>query len=215
VLSFPLDERLAGAGLFTIDGRLVGLVARCPSDLAAIPAHEVERLLAESTSPERRLHDSLGVVAVAFASLDSASRAHLAADSGLFVTAVRRGGPADDAGLGAGDVLISADARTLVRRRGRSVDTLRLTETVAANSGVGIDVTPPSAPRGVPIAAVRAGSAAAAAGLRAGDRLLRVDGTPVASAADARRLLDGRTPPRIIVFERDSVERGVLLGVRP
>jgi hypothetical protein len=39
----------------------------------------------------------------------------------------------------------------------------------------------------------------------------RVDGATVATAADARRLLGARTPPRYVVFERDAVARGVLL----
>jgi membrane-associated protease RseP (regulator of RpoE activity) len=57
------------------------------------------------------------------------------------------------------------------------------------------------------------GSPAAAAGLRAGDRLLRVGTRDITSASVARRLLDQRrTGPTFIVFERDSVVRGVLLG---
>ena len=50
------------------------------------------------------------------------------------------------------------------------------------------------------------------AGLRRADRLLRVGARDVTTAAVARRLLEqSRVGPTFIVFERDSVVRGVLL----
>jgi S1-C subfamily serine protease len=69
---------------------------------------------------------------------------------------------------------------------------------------------------GVALSYVAPGSVAQRAGLRAGDRLLRVGNDAVSSAADASRLLgqasqakDGT--PVLVAFERDGVEHGVLL----
>jgi len=70
----------------------------------------------------------------------------------------------------------------------------------------------------VAITAVRPGSIADLAGLQPGDRLLRLGGTPVTSAAEAERLLAAAAAaasPALVVFERDSVERGALLPPRP
>jgi membrane-associated protease RseP (regulator of RpoE activity) len=85
----------------------------------------------------------------------------------------------------------------------------------APGGALGLVLTPPGA-RGVPVVAVRPGSAAAAAGLRPGDRLLRVGDAAAASAAAAERLLAGAaTRGAFVVFERDSVERGVLVRAAP
>jgi hypothetical protein len=223
VLGVPLDERFAGAGLFTLGGRLLGVVVRCGERVAALPATEVARLLARGASEVPAVDDTLGL---ATAPLDAAARAYSGADSGALVTAVRRGGRADAAGVRAGDVLLARTADTVVvLRRGGVPTALRLAAPplaaggLAADTaagGLGIDVEPPTPARGVPITAVTPGSAAGAAGIRPGDRLLRVDDAEVRTPADARRLLAApRAGPVLVVFERDGVERGVLLPPAP
>jgi S1-C subfamily serine protease len=229
VVSAPLPDPLAGAGLFALDGRLLGLVARCGDRLAALPARELIRLHAESESAAERLRAAYGL---GLEPVDGLTRAYFRVDSGAVVTAVRRGSPADAAGLQAGDVIAFAggaprpgnleallaapgDTLTVIRLRGRPTGAVRLSrDTAAVPDGAGIDVTPP---RGVPVAAVAPGSPAASAGLRAGDRLLRVGAAAVRTPADARRLLSAAgapgAAPTFVVFERDSVERGVLLVV--
>jgi S1-C subfamily serine protease len=114
----------------------------------------------------------------------------------------------------------------VVRQRGRARATVRLRPADAPGtaSGTGAGLTFPSAvtllsaaaPAGVPVVEVRAGSAAARAGVRAGDRLVRVGDVPVTTPAAAERAL--RAPggaPALLVVARDAVERAVWLPASP
>ena len=135
-------------------------------------------------------------------------------------------------GLRAGDLLVSVNDRPVradtvalhlvgtavehlgvLRRRGRNL--VRTNLVAAATEPFGLR-TVQAAGAGVPITHVASGSPAQRAGLRPGDRLLRIDGDEVTSAA-ASRLLAGAArsrsgDPVLIAFERDGVERGVLLA---
>lgn len=238
VLGIPLHDHFAGGGLFDVSGRTLGVVVRCAGGVAAIPAREVTRLLADTGSASQRARDAYGLL---LAPLDERARSYFAIDSGLLVTEIRRGGPADVAGLRAGDVVVAIDERRVVaaediaaldttaapagghriaRRRANAIATVRLAapggessaDAAAANGDLGISFAPAALARGVPVAGIRPGSVAAAAGLRTGDRLLRVGDASVASPVAAQRLLVApRGGPLFIVFERDSVERGVLV----
>jgi S1-C subfamily serine protease len=168
--------------------------------------------------------------------LDAGTRGYFGVDSGLVVTEVRRDSPANRAGWAPGDIVATidgvsassgrivemldasaADTHAVVLRRGKVTRTTRLSAATAAarvESGTGIELARPAAAPGVVIGVVRRGSAAAAAGVRASDRLLRVGNVAVTSAATAQRLLDGLRPtdrPSFVVFERDSIVHGVLL----
>jgi serine protease Do len=238
LVGVPIPDAFAGAGVFDLDGRLRGIVARCASRLAVLPASTVMRLL-----PDR---DSLGAdtrrwFGAVLQPVDSTTRDHVSADSGLLVTEVLRASPADRAGWQPGDVISqingiavggavtsamidsvapSDTATVVLLRAGRRVTT-RLAPTAgdglaaAATSSLGIGVTRP-ANAGVPIERVDIGSVAYAAGLRPGDVLLRVDNTVVTTPAEAQRALDRIAPAgraAFLVFVRDSVRRGAL--VRP
>ncbi len=239
VLSVSLHDSFAGAGVFDLDGRLIGTVVRCSGGLAAVPVSEVRRLLSVSATVETRIWDVYGV---AVAPLETRARAYFGTDSGLVVTAVRHGSRAELADLRPGDVLLALDTRsiasvhdlrvlvdasdtdhTLTRKRGRVSD-IWITGAVAqpmassadtdASGDTGIVFETPPSPAGIPIAAIRPGSLAASAGLRAGDRLMLVNGRVVTSLSQVRRVLSGvRTAdPAFVVFERDSVQHGVLIG---
>ena len=235
VFGAALGDAFAGAGLFTVDGRALGLVVRCGERNAAIPMSEVERLLAEGSSVAERVWNVFGF---AVTSLDDATRSRFGGDSGVLVTELLRGGRADDAGLRTGDLILSvdgnpvatpdelgalavavADSHYVARRRGRVVDTVRFRIAGAApgsddDDATGIELSS-GGPAGVEIGAVRGGSLAHEAGLRPGDRLLRVNDATVTSLASARRLLRAaRGAPAFITFVRDSVERGVFLEAR-
>ena len=238
VVSAALHDGFAGAGVFDLAGRTLGLIVRCGGRAVATPMREVARVLADTGSVVTRIW---GIVGLAVEPLSADARAYFGSDSGILVTAVRRGSTADAAGLRPGDLLLAIDGRavatprdlaqlgssgqashTVSRRRGDVVTTVEVTRAGSAPSSrtdslglsdLGIVVGEPVAPRGVVVSTVRTGSAAAAAGLRAGDRLVRVGTRDVTSATVARRLLDQRrTGPTFIVFERDSVVRGALLG---
>jgi serine protease Do len=238
VLNVSLHDSFAGAGVFDLGGRLIGTVVRCNGRNAAIPISEVRRLLTASAATEARIWDAHGI---AVTPLDDSARAFFGSDSGLLVTAVRLGSPAHRASLRPGDVLLTVDTRsiasvddlrvlvdasrddhTVTRKRGRSVSDIGValaapqtegSSTHASTSDAGIVFEAPRSPVGLSIATVRPGSFAAAAGLRAGDRLLLVDGQVATSLSQTRRMLNGvrRTSPSFIVFERDSVQRGVLI----
>jgi S1-C subfamily serine protease len=207
VISTALHDGLAGAGLFDLSGRTLGLIVRCGGRLVATPMRDVARLLADTVSVATRLW---GVVGFAAEPLTDDARAYFKSDSGLLVTAIRRGAIADALALRPGDVLLAIDGRPVTiprdlapladtgqpthsvsRRRGDAVTTVEVprADSVSGRQGgavpvsdLGIDIGAPVAPRGVAIDHVRTGSAAAAAGLRAGDRLVRVDTRDVTSA---------------------------------
>ncbi|HTK47233.1 MAG TPA: PDZ domain-containing protein [Gemmatimonadaceae bacterium] len=233
VLGMPLDERLAGAGLFNVTGEALGMAVWCGARVLAIPAHEVARLARES-GPAAPIASPFGLGVRD----DSLAHAYLGGDSAVLVDHVRRGSAADRAGLRVGDALLAiagapagsararatlgpslAESLVVTRRRGAAVARVTLSRSPLGASeretGFGIGVTQAAAPSGIEVTDVRRDSPAARAGLRAGDLLVRVGETPVTSPADADRLLaeaSASRRPTLVVFERDDGEHGVLLG---
>jgi S1-C subfamily serine protease len=234
LLDVPLQDHLAGAGLFDLSGSLIGMVVRCGERMAAIPARQITALLAGDS-----LIPSPQIFGLSLDSLDTVARRYFGTNSGALVTAVRQDTPAHAAGLRPGDVLLAMDGQPLsspsdvarmaatrpdsphvvVRLRGRTSSDVRLgprgpseaTNDVASNRALGIELTPATQP-GLLVARVSPGSVAHAAGLRAGDRITRIGTTDVSSRTTAESLL--LPPPRgptFIVFERDSVAHGALV----
>lgn len=228
VFGAQLDEQFAGAGIFSVDGALLGMAVWCDGRLVAVPVRQLLALLATRDSQPTQESPAGFTVAIR----DSLARRYIGSDSALLVTAVRRGSAADAMGLRAGDLLVSVNDRPVradtvalhlvgtavehlgvLRRRGRNL--VRTNLVAAATEPFGLR-TVQAAGAGVPITHVASGSPAQRAGLRPGDRLLRIDGDEVTSAA-ASRLLAGAArsrsgEPVLIAFERDGVERGVLLA---
>ena len=235
VLGVGLPDAFAGAGLFDLSGRVVGFMARCGGRLVALPVGEVTELMATRDSLGTLLWERLGLDA---RPLDAVARAYFGADTGLLVTAVRDNAPADLAGLVPGDILAAidgapidttlppavldslavADSHVVVVRRATARGTTRMlistpASTPAAQTDFGIAFGRRT-PSGVEIGRVQPGSLADRAGLRRGDRLLRVGRVPVTSAPSAQRALarlDVTDSATFVVFRRDSVSRGVLL----
>jgi hypothetical protein len=231
VLGTQLDEQFAGAGIFTVDGALLGMAAWCDGRLVAVPLRQLIALLATRDSQPTRESPAGFTVAVG----DTLARRYVGSDSALLVTTVRRGSAADAMGLRAGDLLVAvndvplrADAveplggvpierLTVLRRRGRTIVRANLVAVPVSPFGVRPEQARDA---GVALSYVAPGSVAQRAGLRAGDRLLRVGNDAVSSAADASRLLgqasqakDGT--PVLVAFERDGVEHAVLLPTSP
>ena len=230
-----LDDQLAGAGIFTLDGELLGMATWCDERLVIVRLRELQRILGTSEAPTVAESSAGFSVAVG----DSLARRLVGNDTGLLVTAVRRGSPADVMGMRVGDLLVSVNGRapsvdsarhvlgtarvdSVVvgrRREGRWVATpLAVTSTPAADGATGPFglSTLPLAKAGVPVTFVAPGSVAERAGLRVGDQLLRVADDAVSTPESAARLLTAAvradsTSPVLIAFERDGVERGVLL----
>jgi hypothetical protein len=206
VLSVPLHDSFAGAGVFDLAGRLIGMVVRCVGELAAVPSSELRGLLTSASAVDARIWEDYGF---APAALDSATRAYFRSDSGLLVTAVRRSSPADQSTLRPGDVVVAIDDRRVT-----TIDDLATflrvpndTHTVTRRRRTGVAT--------IRIAATRANPTPVAfsAGLLPGDRVLQVDGRATTDPAAARRLVEAESKkgPVFVVFERDSVVRGVLV----
>jgi S1-C subfamily serine protease len=237
LVDFPLSGQLAGAGLFDLEGSLVGMVVPCGDRMAAIPARQITALLTrDSSSVSRELFG------VSLTPLDDIARRYFRTDSGVVVTAVRLGGPAHSAGLRPGDILLSVDgepitsatdlarahalrpdsAHLIVRLRGRARATLKLERPAGTRPidpatfrpTLGIDLMPEAVQSGVVVTRVDEGSVAQLAGLRVGDRITRIGTTDIASRSTASRLLGAASrAPTFVSFVRDSLELGVL--VRP
>jgi hypothetical protein len=233
VLGAPMPTSLAGAGVFNLDGRVLGLVLACTGGYAAIPGAEVGRLLSDPEEPADLVRDRFGV---GLAPIDTRLRGTVLGDSGLLVIEIRRAGAADDAGIWAGDVIVALDGRpvdsladledlalaaptdthlvTVKRGAAGRTRLFRLTAASPADGagGLGIGLAPARRAEGVTVTSVASGSPGFRAGLRPGDRLLRIDHEPVTSALAARRLLARVRRDALLVFQRDSVERGVVLA---
>jgi S1-C subfamily serine protease len=85
----------------------------------------------------------------------------------------------------------------------------RLEPAAALDAGPGLSLEPPA--EGFPIAGVLPGTPAAAAGIREGDRLLRVDFATPRTAAEARRALSGRGGPVMVEVRSGARRIGALL----
>ncbi|MEO8335354.1 MAG: PDZ domain-containing protein [bacterium] len=232
VLDIGLDDALAGAGLFDMDGRTRGMILRCEGGLAAVPVSSVGQLLAAAGSVNGRLLEIYGFTVTP---LDERLSAYFHLDSGFIVTAVSLAS-AVASQLRVGDALMSIDSHTVaqlgdlaplvasgdsaihtaVRRRGTSTSTIRLAHqstSATRRDELDIAVGAEESSRGIRITSVRHGSPAEAAGLVAGDRLVRVDNRPVRSEADARRLLVSMSAaPTFVVFEHGGIQHGILIG---
>ena len=236
VLGAPLDGSLAGAGVFRLDGSVLGLALWCDGELVAVPTWEVRRLLGERRAPP--IESPLGF---RLATASPLVRSFVGSDTALLVTFVRAGSAAADGGLEAGDVLLAihgeaataalarltagsptptdspeTDSLVIVRRREGDVATLTLRPSAedTAGPGLGVVLARSAAPQGVPVARIRSGSPAARAGVRPGDRLVRVGSSPVTSAATADRLLaaaGGDERPTLVVVAREDGEHALLV----
>ena len=236
VVGARLDEQLAGAGVFTVDGALLGMAAWCDGQLAAIPVRDLRLLLAAHDAPTRVESPAGFSVSVG----DSLARMFAGTDTALLVTAVRRGSRAAALGVRVGDLVVSVNGRAIRadsarrvlgdasleslvvarRRGGRWTATTLVAPSDARVSADPFGLRTAPVDRGVPVTLVAPGSVAERAGLRVGDRLIRVADATVTSSATAARLLAAAASassnaPVLVTFERDGVERAALLNTPP
>ncbi|MEW6364743.1 MAG: PDZ domain-containing protein [Acidobacteriota bacterium] len=230
LISEPLPEQDGGAVL-SLRGRLAGVSVMLhepretrqvciPTDRALAIAR---RLRDRSSSPPG------GTIGIRVQGLSKAMQDYFSVPEGVIVVDVTKRGPAEKAGLRRGDVVLGVDgepvtsAERLVERIRRSqsgtplkLSVLRsggkreLAVTVAsmelvlqANQRADIDLADASLKTGIQITDVRPGSAAYLVGLIPGDRIVEVDGVPVASYND----LSNRRP-------RSHPDRGQLCLIR-
>jgi S1-C subfamily serine protease len=227
VLSVPLGPALAGGGVFDLDGNLHGVVSRCGEGYAVLPREEVARALRLRGSSDSAGGRSLGLEVAA---LDPLAQRYFAADSGVLITGVELGGRAAGAGLRPGDVILAADSQVIrtpgdlatlaapspgsgptftLFRAGR-VHRVPVPEAKPADSTLGLAFSAVGA--GLELASVVPGSLAEHAGLRSGDRIVRVNAVEHPTVAQVYRALGGTdTGPVYLVYRRQDLERGVFL----
>ena len=233
VVNVPLDAALSGAGAFDLDGILHGIVAPCDGTFHLISVASIARLLQTFSTPERQIRTTYGFAA---SELDSAAKRLFATESGLFVTEVAQDGAAQEAGLKAGDVILSigqrpiekvpelADILASAEGPGRAIEVLRnskrlsvgfpsadeATRAGSADSTLGIRILSPS-PTGETIV-VEPGTPAYRSGLRTGDRLIQVGETRSRSLATLRRALTrSGERPVLVLYLRGASERAALV----
>ncbi len=227
VLSVPLGPALAGGGVFDLDGNLRGVVSRCGEGYAVLPPEEVARVLRLRGPSDSAGGRSLGLEVAA---LDPLARRYFAADSGALITGVALGGRAARAGLRPGDVILAADSQvirgpedlatltvpspgsgpTLTLFRAERVRRVAVPEAGPADSALGLAFS--AVPAGLELAGVIPGSLAERAGLRPGDRIVRVNAVEHPTVAQVLRALGGTDAgPVYLVYQRRNRERGVFL----
>lgn len=199
IVNSALTREMLGAGVFDLDGVLVGMVARCGSTMHVISAGSFRELVAKFSDAEHRLQAEQGVTV-------------RRVEAGLFVAETVTAGAGYAAGIRAGDVIAgmneagqllawfegNRETPLSLRRGARSLN-------VTKGNGAGVEILP--APP--PALYVEAGSAAHRVGLRTGDGLVQP------SLAELRRLLapGAKAPPTLLVYEREGVQFARMLEV--
>ena len=228
--SLALSSEMAGGGLFDLDGALVAMILPCGEGHAALSPPSISRLIRVGRSLEGQLLALYGMRTVP---VTEAAGSHLGVESGALVSEVWKGRPAARAGLRPGDVIEGLgehpvgspqDLQPLLlppelgpgvvrARRGRRTVEIDLSAgSTSENGGAGnedhgVQLEPAGA--GLVIGSVSPGSRGEAAGLRAGDRIVRVDDREPRNEADLRRALARR--PVFVELERGARRLGMLL----
>ncbi|MCY4599332.1 MAG: PDZ domain-containing protein [Acidobacteria bacterium] len=227
-------REMTGGGLFDLDGSLIAVITPCGERFAAVVADGVADLLRDAQSIEGQLLRRYGL---RLGSLSVPEQEYFARHAGLLVREVWTGYAADEAGVEPGDVLVAVNAFPV-----SDVDRLELLtdETQRGmflltmdRDGAPVNVLLPAAPAGVdgeeeppgvaglvwkppatglPVETVAADSRAADAGIRAGDRLLRIDGVEITSADEVRDVLaPERDATAFVELQRGGRRLGILL----
>ncbi len=107
----PINPGNSGGALVTTDGKVVGIntaiIQGAQGIGFAIPINVARNVANEIIQYGKVKRPYLGVSEVVVVSRDIALRYGLAVDSGIYISSVVRGSPADRAGLGRGDIIIA------------------------------------------------------------------------------------------------------------
>ncbi|MGE0815733.1 MAG: PDZ domain-containing protein [Vicinamibacterales bacterium] len=234
--TLPLGRAMAGGGLFDLDAHLVGFIVPCDGRFAALTPAAVDALLRETVSFANRLRARYGLVV---GELTDAESAYFDTTAGVPVRELAVDEIADLAGLRPGDVIVGLNGAPVARlselqpmaartplaapvltvvRDGKRMD-IALAEPEAVPgtapstgaSGTGLLLEPEA--RTFEVEGVVAGSPAAAAGLAAGDLIVRVGRGEPRSVDQVRRLLAGPLSAAVFVeVRRDGRRMGALLS---
>jgi S1-C subfamily serine protease len=215
-----------GAGIFDLDGNLIGIVARCMENQVAIKAASIPALLAKAQSIESRLLDRFGFEPVL---ADAVAGEAFGAEGGVLVRSVWQGSAADLADLRPGDVITAVEGRALSRIAGLEVLLNRNGETGLELSRTGrrlrVSLNNPPGPEPSTGLGIRVDTASAIdvsvgvnspaylAGMRTGDGVIQIGAIRNPSRAQVERALARNTPdPLFIVYQRGLKQTGVFLS---
>ncbi|MEO8362643.1 MAG: PDZ domain-containing protein [Vicinamibacteria bacterium] len=220
-VAFPPD--MAGAGVFDLDGYLAAMVVKCDDTWTAVVASDLDALREMASSVPQRVTATFGM---RLTDLTPNEAAYFKVTNGLVVREIWEGSPSGESSLRPGDLLrmidgdevltleaanarlLQATASVLItaeRGRSRVVASLKKAEAPSpSGAGVGIEWNVPH--HGYLIDAVDPLGPAGRAGVRAGDRALRVDGTQPRTLADLTRRLAAAGPeaPVLLELEREA-----------
>jgi S1-C subfamily serine protease len=211
--SVPLDKEATGSSVFDLDGNLLGMVVQCDRRAAIIPVEGIRAILSDTANPDYSeiLHSGLEV-----APISQKWQAFVKAESGLLVTDVWLGWPADQAGISAGDVIVAVNgnkvnspaelARTLQSGQSVNLMLLRNGRSFAAKLSRENAAVPASvefaSDSGVEITTVVPGSKTQRAGLLSGDRILSIGGVRATRSTVVREFGPKGTRPLLATIER-------------
>ena len=225
---------MAGGGIFDLDGSLIAVILPCGDRFAAVGAEGVETMLRDGRSVDGRV---LGRFGVRFQILTETEQEHFGQGPSVVVREVWTGTLADVAGLRPGDVLVAINAEPIgtldqlaplgdpvdvttfdvAVKRGDAIVTVALPTDWAVPDERPEPSTIPGIvwerpPAGYRVDSVVAGGPAEMAGIRSGDRLIRVDGDEL---NDLTQVQDVLSPERAsaVFLEIDRAGRrwGALL----
>lgn len=228
-------REMTGGGLFDLDRNLIAVITPCEGRFPAVAVDGVAELLRDAQSLEGLLLRGYGL---RVGSLDVPEQDYFARHVGLLVREVWLGYRADEAGIEPGDVLVALNALPVadidqlkvltdenrrgiflltVERHGETISILLPAAAAAIDDdegetqdAAGLVWNPP--PMGVTVETVATDSRAADAGIRGGDRLLRIDGVEITTADDVRGVLaPERMTAAFIELERGGRRFGILL----
>jgi membrane-associated protease RseP (regulator of RpoE activity) len=230
--NLSLSPAMVGGGLFTMDGQLLALILPCGDRFAAIQPSSVDEMLRRASMIDERVLARFGIL---FSPLTDHERSYYRDAEGLLVREVWRGTAGDAAGLRPGDIVTALNAtpvgalddlRGLEARTGTAVAVggwrrgsahtwsvmsgADPAPTGATGATAGVILEP--APSPYRIRSVVAGSRAERVGVRAGDRIVRIDGAEPRSQRALDRSLMGTTADAILLeIERDERRIAVII----
>jgi S1-C subfamily serine protease len=229
--STSLSRSMIGGGVFNMDRELLGVILPCDDHVAAIEPSGVDEMLKRAMTIEERVLAKFGVL---FSSLTQDERRYFAEDDGLLAREVWTGTPAEMAGVRPGDLVMALNAQAvtviddlqpmmrsdeafeLQVRRGSRTETLRLDSRSATDASSSNATTiglafEPAAPT-YRIESLLPGSLADRAGLKSGDRLLRINGSEPRSRAQAERTVtNAGSAPMLLEIQRDDRRIAVVI----
>ena len=224
---------MAGAGLFDLDGNLIGVVIPCDDRFTGVTVESVDAMLREGRAVEGRV---VGRYGLKLDVMTEEEQQHFESRESVIVREVWTGHLADLAGFRPGDILVAINAEPIgaleqlrplaepvgfetfdvaLRRRGELVTIVLPTSEVTVAPD---DDTRPAGivwepePSGYLIDSVVPDSPADVAGLRSGDRLVRID---MEAPEDLHQVDEVLSPDRVasvfLKIDRRGQRWGVLL----